>query len=87
MRASPALKKNASAPQKGRLLRVREAAEELAVSAKVVYRLCESGDIPHHRIGVGRGSIRIRREDLDVFIDDCRVESVQDELCGYDHLA
>ena len=70
-----------------RLLRVKEAAEQLAVSPKAVYRLCESGALAHHRFGVGRGTIRIRQRDLYAFIDDCRVEQVQDELYGYDHLA
>ena len=33
-----------------RLLRVKEAAEQLAVPAWRVYQLCEDGDLPHVRI-------------------------------------
>ena len=48
-------------------LTVREAAQLLNVSAATVYSLCESGDLRHRRIGQGRGTIRIPREDLEAF--------------------
>jgi excisionase family DNA binding protein len=50
---------------KYRLLRVKEAAEQLAVPAWRVYQLCEDGELPHVRI---TNSIRIRPDDLQEFI-------------------
>jgi excisionase family DNA binding protein len=48
-----------------RLLRVAEIAEQLAVGAWAVYKLCEDGDLPHVRIN---NSIRVRPGDLLEFI-------------------
>ena len=45
-------------------LTVKEAAKRLAVSTDTIYELCESGKLPHQRIGKGRGTIRIRPADL-----------------------
>jgi len=57
-----------------RLLRVKEAAEQLAVPAWRVYQLCENGELPHVRI---TNSIRIRPGDLHEFIVS-RVMSVEE---------
>ena len=48
-----------------RLLRVKEAAEQLTVPTWRVYQLCEDGELPHARI---TNSIRIRPGDLEEFI-------------------
>jgi excisionase family DNA binding protein len=48
-----------------RLLRVAEVAEQLAVGAWAVYKLCEDGDLSHVRIN---NSIRVRPADLAEFI-------------------
>jgi hypothetical protein len=45
----------------------------LAVSATCVYQLIGTGKIACHRIGVGRGAIRIDESDLAVFLDSSRV--------------
>lgn len=47
---------------------VAEAGRYLGVSADTVRRLIHAGDIPHARIGA---SIRIRRADLDAYLDSC----------------
>jgi excisionase family DNA binding protein len=47
-----------------RPLKVGEAAKMLQVSADAVYSLCETGKLKHHRIGNGRGTIRILPADL-----------------------
>jgi excisionase family DNA binding protein len=44
------------------LLTVKEAAAELRVSDRTVYRAIEAGSIPARRVG---RLLRIRREDLD----------------------
>jgi excisionase family DNA binding protein len=49
-----------------RLLRVADVAERLGVCAATVYRLCETGVLPHVRIV---NSIRVRSEDLRAFLD------------------
>ena len=46
---------------RGRLLKIAEVAEQLGVCAATVYRLCETGELPHFRIV---NSIRIRPDDL-----------------------
>jgi excisionase family DNA binding protein len=51
------------------LLRVKEAAELLKVSLATIYLLCGQGKLSHIRVGVrGRGTIRIKAEDLAAFI-------------------
>ena len=49
-------------------------AERLRVSPQCVYQLVETGRIVAHRIGVGRGTIRISGDDLDAYLESCRVE-------------
>lgn len=49
------------------LLSVGETAKRLRVSARTVYKLCESGALPHLNIGSGRGAKRIRPDDLASF--------------------
>ena len=51
-----------------RLLRLADVAEHLGVCNATVYRLCDSGELPHVRIG---NSIRIRPDDLNEFIGSC----------------
>jgi excisionase family DNA binding protein len=48
-----------------RLLRVAEVAEHLGVCAATVYRLCETGELPHVRI---TNAIRVRPADLAKFL-------------------
>jgi excisionase family DNA binding protein len=50
------------------MLSVKQAAERLGVSAKLVYALCARGKIAHERHGLGRGTIRITEEAL----EECR---------------
>ncbi len=61
-----------------RLLMAREVAELLRVSVSSVYALVAQGRIPCHRIGAGRGSIRVSRTDLEAFLNDCRSERVEE---------
>ncbi len=53
---------------------VADAARLLEVSPSTVYELCRRGDIPHYRIGLGRGRIRIDPAQLREFLDRCRRE-------------
>ena len=48
------------------MLRVADVAERLGVWAATVYRLCETGALPHVRVV---NSIRVRPEDLRAFLD------------------
>ena len=54
-------------------LRVREVAERLSLSTATVYRLCAERKLAHVRLGARRGAIRIREQDLQVFLDACEV--------------
>jgi excisionase family DNA binding protein len=56
------------------MLTVQDVALILKVSNSLVYDLIASGKIACHRIGNGRGAIRVRRDDLEQYINRCRVE-------------
>ena len=53
--------------------KVSQVAEKLNVSESIVYALIDSGRLACHRIGMGRGTIRISTDDLDAFLASCRV--------------
>jgi len=58
---------------------VKQVAQKLNITAQSVYQLIQTGKLPIHRFGKGRGTIRISQEDLDQFIESCRhVASPQD---------
>jgi excisionase family DNA binding protein len=57
-----------------RLLTVAEAAKQLNVSRGTIYNLCGTGELPHRRIGVGRGCIRFTDEDLREYLDRKKVK-------------
>ncbi len=50
---------------------VKQAAEELMISVSLVYALIGAGKIRHERHGLGRGTIRIRKEALDEYRATC----------------
>jgi excisionase family DNA binding protein len=52
-------------------LTVKEAAEQLRISAALVYALCAAKKIRHERHGIGRGTIRIPPEALDEYRKGC----------------
>ncbi len=54
------------------LLTVKEAANLLKLSCGAVYALCKAGTLPHHRLGLGRGAVRIDRQDLLAYVEACR---------------
>lgn len=54
------------------LLTVQEVADRLQLSSSAVYRLVESGRLACHRLGSGRGVIRVSEEDLRRYLDGCR---------------
>lgn len=54
------------------MLTVKEVAERLRVSRTCVYQLVERGKLACHRIGLGRGAIRVTSQDLTTFIESCR---------------
>jgi len=55
-----------------KMLRVREVAERLHVGATCVYQLIEKRKLACHRIGVGRGAIRVSESDLNSYLERCR---------------
>ena len=54
------------------LLKVPAVARHLQCSPALVYALCSEGRLPHIRLGLGRGTIRIAEEDLAEFLRECR---------------
>lgn len=56
------------------MLTIKQAAERLQCSHALVYQLCASRRLAHLRLGIGRGTIRIREEDLLAFISGALVQ-------------
>ncbi len=54
------------------MLSVKDVAERLNVSSSIIYGLVDAGQIVCHRIGIGRGAIRISEEDLARYLKSCR---------------
>lgn len=54
---------------------VKQVAEQLNISATCVYQLVSTGKLACHRIGIGRGAIRVSEDDLRAFISASRNES------------
>lgn len=46
-------------------LTVKQAAARLDASKSSVYQMCKVGKLPHYRVGVKRGTIRIEEKDVD----------------------
>ena len=61
------------------LLTVNEVAERLGISVSLVYQMVESGKLTVLRIGNGRGTIRFHPEDLESYLNTCRVQATQPE--------
>ena len=57
------------------LLTVKQAAERLQCSAATVYQLCATKALPHSRVGLGRGVIRIAAADVDRYLAGRRVKA------------
>ena len=57
------------------LLTVRDVAKTLRVSINCVYELVGKGRLASYRVGAGRGTIRVRREDVRTYLEGCRVEN------------
>jgi excisionase family DNA binding protein len=56
-------------------LSVKQVAQRLQISPAAVYELCAARRLPHLRLGLGRGTIRIRTEDLAAFLESCAVKA------------
>jgi excisionase family DNA binding protein len=52
-------------------LNVREVAAQLGVAPTTIYALCQEGRLPHARLGIGRGTIRVAASDLAAFMEKC----------------
>jgi excisionase family DNA binding protein len=57
--------------------RVKQVAERLQVSVATVYQLCAEGRIKHHRLGLGRGTIRITVEQLRQYLEETEREALR----------
>ncbi len=63
------------------LLKPRQLAERLNVSLSTVYGLIETGKIACHRIGVGRGAVRVSESQLAEYLEstknECREQGIR----------
>jgi excisionase family DNA binding protein len=62
------------------MMSVRQAAEILKCSTATVYALCAAKLLPHSRVGLGRGVIRIAEADLVAYLAGRRVQAEQPKL-------
>ena len=60
------------------MLTVRQVADRLNLSKQCVYALIDSGRLPAHRFGVGRGTIRICSNDLRQYITESRYSGAEE---------
>ena len=58
-----------------RMLKPEDVAERLNISRSLVYDLIEKRKLPCHRIGLGRGAIRVAEDDVIEFLRSNRIES------------
>ena len=68
------------------LMTVQETAERLAVSPSCVYQLVDTGKLACHRIGIGRGAIRVAEQDLKNYLASCRQEKKGEEPSDLDKI-
>ena len=62
----------------GRLLTVKEVAESLRISRGSVYELVKQGRLGVHRVGSGRGTIRVAETDLSAYLASCRSGKIRE---------
>jgi excisionase family DNA binding protein len=63
-------------------LTVKEAAARLEVSTASVYLLCKAGKLPHRRLGLHSGAVRISEEDLNVYLEACKSRPPAEQPAG-----
>lgn len=59
------------------MLRAKEVAEKLGISLSLVYQLVEEHKLGCYRVGPRRGAIRFKDEDIEVYLDSCRVDAIE----------
>lgn len=69
------------------LLDVRTAAGRLGVKRSTVYGLVSAGLLVAHRIGLGRGSVRIAEADLADYLRRCRKSPGGSPAPGFRHVS
>jgi excisionase family DNA binding protein len=80
MRSSRARRKNRG-EQVVKMFTPKQVAEQVGVSASLVYEWCAQGLLRHYRFGSKgrRGSIRIEEKDLDDFLLNCSHDHRQED--------
>lgn len=72
----------------GKDLKTRdEAAEYLHLSSMTLYNLCRQGNGPTFYKFSPRGKMQFRIDDLDAWVDSCRVESVVADVSDEDEVS
>jgi len=70
-------------------LKVSEAAAAIGVSSSTLYQLVATRKIAHLRLGTGRGAIRFTKQQIEDYLQDCRVEPARAPVmlaCKLNHL-
>lgn len=69
------------------MLTIAEAALRLGLTASGVYKLCRAGRLVHYRVGARKGKVLLKAEDVDAYLESCRVETPSGALLPLKHLA
>jgi excisionase family DNA binding protein len=70
-RRSPGYRAGVDAPQEPIWLGTQEAARHLGITARTLYRLIDTGEIPAYKLG---RVLRIKLSDVDRFLEGARVQ-------------
>ncbi len=57
------------------LLTIAEVAARLRLGRTTAYQLVQQGHLAAHRVGKGRGTIRVTEEDLNAYLASCREQN------------
>ncbi len=60
-----------------KMLTVEDVADLLNISKSLVYDLADKGRISSYRPGNGRGCLRFKPEDVQAYLEGCRMEREQ----------
>ena len=59
-----------------RTYRVQEVAQLLGIAPSTIYDMVRQRKIAHRRVGTGRGRIVFTEEDIQDFLNSCKVEAL-----------
>lgn len=69
------------------MLSVKAVARLLSVSPKTIYKIISKGTLKAHRVGVGRGTIRVSEDQLSEYLRECEKTTKPHQAIQLRHLS